>query len=131
MPARVMPSLARRPRTHSRRGAVAANLTRWRRTPTSAGLAIMMLTVPVLLPVTQLVGIDPVHFGIVVVMNLMIGVLTPPFGMARFVVSKVGGIPFGDLAKAIRPFIPPLLIVLLICTLFPGLVLFLPKLFLC
>jgi tripartite ATP-independent transporter DctM subunit len=94
------------------------------------GLAIMILTVPVLLPVTQLVGIDPVHFGIVVVMNLMIGVLTPPFGMALFVVSKVGGIPFGDLAKAIWPFIPPLLVVLLICTVFPGLVLFLPKLFL-
>ena len=58
------------------------------------GLAIMILLVPVLLPVTQAVGIDPVHFGVIVVMNLMIGILTPPFGVALFVVAKVGNIPF-------------------------------------
>jgi tripartite ATP-independent transporter DctM subunit len=92
------------------------------------GLAIMILTVPVLLPVVQQLGIDPVHFGVIVVMNLMIGVLTPPFGMALFVVSRVGDIPFGDLAKGILPFIPPLIGVLLVCTYFPDLVLLLPRL---
>ena len=75
------------------------------------GLAIMILLVPVLLPVTQAVGIDPVHFGVIVVMNLMIGILTPPFGVALFVVAKVGNIPFHVLARAILPFLGPLIIV--------------------
>ena len=75
------------------------------------GLAIMILLVPVLLPVTQAVGIDPVHFGVVVVMNLMIGILTPPFGVALFVVAKVGNIPFHVLARAILPFLGPLIVV--------------------
>ena len=92
------------------------------------GIAIMILTVPVLLPVTQQLGIDSTHFGIVVVMNLMIGVLTPPFGVGLFVVAKVGNIPFEHLARAILPFIPVTIVVLAICTYLPGLVLFLPRL---
>ena len=91
-------------------------------------LAIMILTVPVLVPLTQHLGIDPVHFGVVMVLNLMIGLLTPPFGMALFVVSRVGDIPFDMLARDIWPFIGALLVVLLICTLFPGLVMYLPNL---
>jgi TRAP-type C4-dicarboxylate transport system permease large subunit len=90
-------------------------------------MAIMILTVPVLLPVMQQLGIDPIHFGVVLVMNLMIGLLTPPFGMALFVVAKVGDIPFEQLARAIWPFIWPLIVVLLICTYFPALVLALPN----
>jgi TRAP-type C4-dicarboxylate transport system permease large subunit len=62
------------------------------------------------------------------VLNLMIGLLTPPFGMALFVVSRVGDIPFAMLARDIWPFIGALLVVLLICTLFPGLVMYLPNL---
>jgi len=93
------------------------------------GLAIMILLVPVLLPVTQAVGIDPVHFGVVVIMNLMIGILTPPFGVALFVVAKVGNIPFHVLARAILPFLGPLLVVQVLVTYWPGLVLFLPRLF--
>ena len=92
------------------------------------GLAIMILTVPVLLPVIAQLGIDSTHFGIIVVMNLMIGVLTPPFGMGLFVVAKVGQIPFEQLAREILPFIPVTILVLAICTYFPGLVLFLPRL---
>lgn len=88
----------------------------------------MILTVPVLLPVTAQLGIDPVHFGVVVVMNLMIGLCTPPFGMALFVVAKVGEIPFPVLARSILPFLPPLLVVLGICTFWPQAVLFLPRL---
>ena len=93
------------------------------------GLAIMILLVPVLLPVTQAVGIDPVHFGVIVVMNLMIGILTPPFGVALFVVAKVGNIPFHVLARAILPFLGPLIIVQVIVTYWPSLILFLPRLF--
>lgn len=80
------------------------------------GMAIMILMVPVLLPVTAAVGIDPVHFGVVVVMNLMIGILTPPFGVALFTVAKVANIPFAVLARAILPFIVPLLLVQIIIT---------------
>lgn len=66
-------------------------------------------------------------FGVILVMNLMIGLLTPPFGMALSVVAKVGGIPFEDLAKAIWPFIWPLIVLLIICTYWPWLVVSLPN----
>jgi tripartite ATP-independent transporter DctM subunit len=92
------------------------------------GMAILILMVPVLLPVTNAVGIDSVHFGVVVVMNLMIGILTPPFGVALFTVAKVANIPFALLARAILPFIPPLLIVQAIVTYWPALVMYLPRL---
>ncbi len=94
------------------------------------GMAIMILTVPVCLPVILALGIDPVHFGVIVVMNLMIGLLTPPFGMGLFVVAKIGNIPFEVLAREILPFIPLMLLVLAICTYFPGLVLYFPNLLL-
>ena len=83
--------------------------------------------VPVLLPVTAAVGIDPIHFGVVVVMNLMIGILTPPFGVALFTVAKVANIPFAVLARAILPFIPVLIVVQLVVTFWPDLVLYLPR----
>jgi tripartite ATP-independent transporter DctM subunit len=91
------------------------------------GMAIMILTVPVLLPVTIALGIDPVHFGVILVMNLMIGLLTPPFGMALFVVAKVGKIPFEELAHGIWPFIWPIFIVLLIVTYCPALIMSVPN----
>ncbi|MSP50689.1 MAG: TRAP transporter large permease [Alphaproteobacteria bacterium] len=92
------------------------------------GIAIMILMVPVFLPVIQQVGIDPVHFGVVVTMNLMIGILTPPFGVALFTVAKVGRIPFEDLAREILPFLPGLILVLFALTYFPSLSMTLPRL---
>lgn len=94
------------------------------------GLAVMLLTVPVLLPLVMQLGVDPVHFGVIVVMNLMIGLIHPPFGMALFVVAKVGDIPYKDLAWSIWPFVIPLLIVLLVCTYWPWIVMVLPNLML-
>lgn len=94
------------------------------------GLAVMLLTVPVLLPLVMQLGVDPVHFGVIVVMNLMIGLIHPPFGMALFVVAKVGDIPYKDLAWSIWPFVIPLLVVLLICTYWPWIVMVLPNLML-
>jgi tripartite ATP-independent transporter DctM subunit len=91
-------------------------------------LATLLLVVPILVPVAISLGISPVHFGVVVVMNMMIGILTPPMGVSLFVVAKVAKIPFGVLAKAIIPFIIPLFVVLLLLILFPQLVLFLPSL---
>ncbi len=91
-------------------------------------LPLLIILVPVLLPTVTQLGVDPVHFGIVVVFNLMIGILTPPMGTALFVVSKVGNIPFKTLVRGTVPFLIPLGITLVILTVFPGLVLFLPNL---
>lgn len=80
------------------------------------------------MPIALGFGIDPVHFGIIVVLNLMISILTPPMGMALFVVAQVGGIPFQKLARAILPWlIPPLVVLLLVC-IFPILATGLPSL---
>lgn len=91
-------------------------------------LAILLIVVPILVPVAMGFGIDPVHFGIIVVLNLMITTLTPPMGMALFVVAQVGGIPYHRLAKAILPWlIPPLVVLALVC-IFPFLATGLPSL---
>ena len=91
-------------------------------------IAAISILVPVLMPIAQQVGIDPVHLGIIVVLNLMIGLLTPPVGMVLFVLSRVSGVPFGKCVRATVPFLIPLLIVLVALTFIPGLTLFLPEL---
>ncbi|GEN46635.1 TRAP transporter large permease [Alkalibacillus haloalkaliphilus] len=91
-------------------------------------LALLILLIPILVPVVTAVGVDPVHFGIIVILNLMIGILTPPMGMAIFVVSKVGDIPVHVITRGVLPFLIPLLITLVLITIFPEIVLFLPDL---
>lgn len=91
-------------------------------------MAIQLLVIPMLVPVAIALGIDPVHFGVVVTMNMMIGILTPPMGVSLFVVSKISGIPFKTLAKSILPMFIPLTIVLLSLIFFPQIVMFLPNL---
>ncbi len=91
-------------------------------------LVILLIVVPILVPVALGFGIDPVHFGIIVVLNLMISILTPPMGMALFVVAQVGGIPYQRLARAILPWlVPPIVVLILVCT-FPILATGLPSL---
>jgi TRAP-type C4-dicarboxylate transport system permease large subunit len=90
--------------------------------------AILIIT-PVLMPVTAAVGIDPVHLGVVMILNLMVGLLTPPIGMCLFAVAKVARMPLDRLIKAIIPFYIPILVTLLLLVLFPQIVLFLPNLF--
>lgn len=92
-------------------------------------LALLILLVPILVPVVVSAGVDPVHFGIIVILNLMIGILTPPMGMALFVVSRVGQIPVHVITRGVIPFIIPLVVALGLITVFPQLVLFLPNLF--
>ncbi|MBE0533866.1 MAG: TRAP transporter large permease [Rhodospirillales bacterium] len=92
-------------------------------------LAILLILVPMLVPVALGLGIDPVHFGVVVVLNLMISILTPPMGMSLFMVAKVGNIPMQDLARAILPWLVPPMVVLVLITVFPAFVTFLPGLF--
>ncbi|GLO62616.1 ABC transporter permease [Vibrio sp. MACH09] len=91
-------------------------------------LALLLLVVPILLPVAISLGIDPVYFGVVMVLNMMLGILTPPMGVALFVVAKVGNIPFPVLARSVIPFLVPLFMVLVLVILFPSLVMFLPNL---
>jgi tripartite ATP-independent transporter DctM subunit len=90
--------------------------------------AVMLLVfVPMLLPAVAAVGIDPVHFGVVVVLNMMIGLITPPFGMLLFVTQALTGIPMRDTLREGWPFIVALLVLLLVVTLWPDLVLALPR----
>ncbi|QBY00193.1 TRAP transporter large permease [Rhodophyticola sp. CCM32] len=91
-------------------------------------IAAISILVPVLLPITSQLGIDPVHLGIIVILNLMIGLLTPPVGMVLFVLSKVSNVPFEDCVRATAPFLIPLVAVLLALTFIPQLSLFLPEL---
>jgi len=90
-------------------------------------LAALIILIPVFMPVIKAVGIDPVHFGLVTVLNLMIGTLTPPVGIVLFVVSRVAKLPFEEVTRATAPFLIPLIIVLLLITVFPELVLWLPR----
>ncbi|MHC8491151.1 TRAP transporter large permease [Thalassospira sp. SM2505] len=91
-------------------------------------IAAISILVPVLLPVSLQLGIDPIHLGIIVILNLMIGLLTPPIGMVLYVLSKVSAIPFERCAKATMPFLVPLIAVLLLLTYVPSITLFLPEL---
>ncbi|MCL4371541.1 MAG: TRAP transporter large permease [Chloroflexi bacterium] len=91
-------------------------------------LSIMIILVPVLMPLIHNVGIDPVHFGVVLTLNLMIGLITPPVGMAMFIACSIAKIKVIDFAKEIVPFMVALILVLLAITYIPDLVLFLPNL---
>jgi len=91
-------------------------------------IAALNILVPVLAPLILKVGIDPLHFGLIMVFNLMIGLITPPFGMVLFVLNKLSGVPVEKITKATLPFLIPLLAVLLLMTFFPGLVTYLPNL---
>lgn len=89
--------------------------------------AITILT-PVLLPVAVSIGVDPVHFGVILILNLMIGLLTPPVGMVLYVLSKVASVPFERCVVATAPFLIPLLVVLVLLTFVPALSMWLPTL---
>ncbi len=93
-------------------------------------LAAMVILVPVLLPVVTAVGVDPVHFGVVMVLNLIIGTLTPPIGIVLFVMARVANLSFEEVTRATAPFLIPLITVLILITIFPELVLYLPRLIL-
>jgi tripartite ATP-independent transporter DctM subunit len=91
-------------------------------------VAAITIVVPVLMPLVRALGIDPVHFGLVVVYNLVIGLLTPPVGLVLFVTSKVAEISVEDLVRELLPFFVPLLAALFLITYIPSLVTFLPNL---
>ena len=87
--------------------------------------SIIILT-PILLPIAVQMGVDPVHFGLIMVLNLVIGCVTPPVGIILFVACAITGLSFEEVVKAVIPFLMVSLIILLIMTYWAGGMLFLP-----
>jgi C4-dicarboxylate transporter, DctM subunit len=92
------------------------------------GTTIILVILPVLLPTAKALGIDPVHFGVVAVMNIMLGLVTPPYGLLLFMMTKIADVPLRDIVREVMPFLWVMIAALATITLFPGLVLFLPRL---
>jgi tripartite ATP-independent transporter DctM subunit len=92
-------------------------------------VASINLLVPVLLPVMLSLGMSPIQFGIIMILNLVIGTLTPPFGTVLFVLSGVANVTVEKVAKSTLIFVPPLVVVLILINIFPELTLWLPNLF--
>ena len=90
---------------------------------------LILILTPVLLPVTNALGIDPVHFGMIMLVNLGIGLITPPVGSVLFVASAVSKQKIEQVVKAMLPFYLVLFLVLMLVTYIPAISLFLPKLF--
>ena len=90
---------------------------------------ILLVIVPLFIPTCRELGIDLVHFGVVVVVNAMIGLITPPYGVLLFVINATTGIPLRSIIREILPFLAVLIAALLAITFLPELVLFLPKQF--
>jgi tripartite ATP-independent transporter DctM subunit len=92
------------------------------------GTTILLIVVPVLLPTARALGIDPVHFGVVAVVNIMLGLITPPYGLLLFLMVKIAEVPLRDLVREVMPFLAVMVGALALITLVPGLVLYLPRL---
>jgi tripartite ATP-independent transporter DctM subunit len=92
------------------------------------GLAAMLILIPILVPAAMKLGIDPIQFGLMFVLNLMIGTITPPVGIVLYVTAKVANISFERVTRATLPFLVPLLVVLAMVTLWPPLSTALPNL---
>ena len=90
---------------------------------------IQLVMIPILWPVAQMLGIHIIHFGLVIVFNMMVGLSTPPFGMCLFITSGISGTPLKDVIREIKWPILVMLIVLLMITFIPDVVLFLPRIF--
>ena len=86
------------------------------------------MIVPIFIPTAKALGIDLVHFGVVVVVNIMIGLLTPPYGLLLFVLANMTKQPLGAIVREAVPFIAASLLVLALITVFPDIILWLPRL---
>jgi len=93
-------------------------------------IPLLILVAPILLPVVQQLGVDLVHFGIILNLNITIGIITPPMGIGLYVMTRVSGVSFEELVKACMPMMVPLLASLMLLTFMPALSLWLPELIL-
>jgi tripartite ATP-independent transporter DctM subunit len=93
------------------------------------GTAILLIVVPVFIPTAQALGIDLVHFGVMVVVNIMLGLVTPPYGLLLFVMSSITGVPIRNIVRETLPYLAVMIAALAIITFVPETVLWLPRLF--
>jgi tripartite ATP-independent transporter DctM subunit len=93
------------------------------------GLAAMVVLVPILFPIATQLGIDPIHFGVVVVLNLMIGLITPPMGLCLFVADGIAKVGLGAIIRNVWPFLVAELAILLAVTCVPPLATAVPRAF--
>ena len=91
------------------------------------GSTIILVILPVLLPTATALGVDPVHFGVVAVLNIMIGLVTPPYGLLLFMMTKIADISLMELVREMVPFLVVMVGALALVTLWPDMVLFLPR----
>lgn len=92
------------------------------------GTTILLIIVPVLIPTAKALGIDMVHFGVVVVINIMLGLITPPYGLLLFIMKQIAEVPLRELVRETMPFLWAMVAALGLITYFPSLVLWLPRL---
>jgi tripartite ATP-independent transporter DctM subunit len=92
------------------------------------GTAILLIVVPVFIPTAQALGIDMVHFGVMVVVNIMLGLVTPPYGLLLFVMTSITGVPLRDIVRVVMPFLIAMIVALAVITFVPETVLWLPRL---
>jgi tripartite ATP-independent transporter DctM subunit len=92
------------------------------------GTTIILVILPVLLPTANALGIDPVHFGVMAVTNIMLGLVTPPYGLLLFMMTKITDVPLRDIVREAMPFLYVMFAALALITLVPGTVLWLPRL---
>ena len=90
--------------------------------------AAVLLLAPIIIPVVKSVGIDPCYFGVIMVIALMIGIITPPFGICLFVVSEVGNVPVRKTTAEAVKYVPAMVLVVLLCIFFPQIISWLPSL---
>ncbi len=90
---------------------------------------IILIATPILLPLAKSIGVDPVQFGVIMILNCGIGLLTPPVGTCLFIGSAVSGVRIEKIVKATLPFYLCMLVTLLLITFVPAISLFLPNLF--
>ena len=93
------------------------------------GTAILLIVVPVFIPAAQALGIDMVHFGVMVVVNIMLGLVTPPYGLLLFVMTSITGVPLRAIVREVMPFLAVMIAALAVITFVPATVLWLPRLF--
>lgn len=91
-------------------------------------LALQFLVLPMLIPIAMQFNIDLVFFGVMTTLNMMIGILTPPMGMALFVVARVGNMSVSTVTKGVLPFLIPIFLTLVLITIFPQIITFVPNL---
>jgi TRAP-type C4-dicarboxylate transport system permease large subunit len=91
------------------------------------GSTIILVVLPIFIPTAKALGVDLVHFGVVAVFNIMIGLVTPPYGLLLFIISAISGAPLRSIIRDTMPFVIAMLVALAIITFVPETVLWLPR----